>query len=89
MIVFLKLIVFPFEYEKDTYYIKRIIGLPGETVRIDYDGNIYINELTEPYYSLPSDYNLGETNYDEKTVSFNIEFDSLYYKGKKKMLKCN
>ena len=39
------IIVFPFEYEKDTYYIKRIIGLPGETVRIDYDGNIYINEV--------------------------------------------
>lgn len=37
------IIVFPFEYQKDTYYIKRIIGLPGESVRIDEDGNIYIN----------------------------------------------
>ena len=36
------IIVFPFEYEEDTYYIKRIIGLPGETVRIDENGNIYI-----------------------------------------------
>ena len=36
-------IVFPFEYKDETYYIKRIIGLPGETVRIDDDGNIYIN----------------------------------------------
>lgn len=45
------IIVFPFQYEKDTYYIKRIIGLPGETVRIDSDGVIYINdkELTEYY----------------------------------------
>ena len=25
------------------YYIKRVIGLPGETVRIDYNGNILIN----------------------------------------------
>lgn len=25
-------------------YIKRIIGLPGEKIRIDLDGNIYINE---------------------------------------------
>ena len=33
-------IVFPFQYEEGTYYIKRIIGLPGETVRIDEDGNI-------------------------------------------------
>ena len=38
------IIVFPFAHEKDTYYIKRVIGLPGETVRIDFDGNIFIND---------------------------------------------
>ncbi|MDO4292631.1 MAG: signal peptidase I [Eubacteriales bacterium] len=37
------IIVFPFEYEEDTYYIKRIIGMPGETVQIDNAGNIYID----------------------------------------------
>ncbi len=37
------IIVFPFEYEDNTFYIKRIIGLPGETVQIDRDGNIYID----------------------------------------------
>ncbi|SFR65774.1 signal peptidase I [Pseudobutyrivibrio sp. NOR37] len=31
--------------EKDTFYIKRVIGLPGETVRIDGSGNIYINDI--------------------------------------------
>lgn len=36
-------IVFPFKYAEKTYYIKRIIGLPGETVQIDNDGVIYIN----------------------------------------------
>ena len=34
--------VFPYRYEKNTYYIKRIIGLPGETVQIA-DGYVYIN----------------------------------------------
>ncbi len=29
------IIVFPFQYEEKTYYVKRIIGLPGETVQID------------------------------------------------------
>lgn len=44
-------IVFPFKYQKDTYYIKRIIGLPGETVMIDKSGNIYINgEILEESY---------------------------------------
>lgn len=45
------IIVFPFQYAEDTYYIKRIIGLPGETVRIDGDGSIYIDgELLEESY---------------------------------------
>lgn len=45
------IIVFPFRYDENTYYIKRIIGLPGETVYIDREGNIYINDeiLTESY----------------------------------------
>ncbi|SFH61862.1 signal peptidase I [Pseudobutyrivibrio sp. OR37] len=44
-------VVFPYQYEEDTYYIKRIIGLPGEVVRIDIDGTIYINDkpLEENY----------------------------------------
>ena len=45
-------IVFPFKHgtEKQNF-IKRVIGLPGEKVRIDYDGNIYINgELLEEDY---------------------------------------
>ena len=45
------IIVFPFKYEEDTYYIKRIIGLPGETVYIDEEGVIYIDgtPLSENY----------------------------------------
>ncbi len=37
------IVVFPPQYNTGTYYIKRIIGLPGETVQIDLQGNIYIN----------------------------------------------
>ena len=36
------IIVFPYQYEENTYYIKRIIGLPGETIQI-IDGFVYIN----------------------------------------------
>lgn len=47
------IIVFPFKYKEDTYYIKRIIGLPGETVQIDEKGNIYIDgEILKESYGL-------------------------------------
>lgn len=44
------IIVFPYKYQEDTYYIKRIIGLPGETVQV-IDGYVYINDkkLNESY----------------------------------------
>ena len=46
------IIVFPFQYDENVYYIKRIIGLPGETVEI-ISGKVYINGelLDEPYLS--------------------------------------
>lgn len=38
------IVVFPYRYEENTYYIKRIVGLPGETVQI-LDGYVYINGM--------------------------------------------
>ena len=47
------IVVFPYQYQDNTYYIKRIIGLPGETVQIDLEGNVYINgEILEEDYGL-------------------------------------
>lgn len=52
------IIVFPFRYDTTgkTFYIKRIIGLPGETVCIDEEGNIYI------------DGTILEENYGKETI---------------------
>lgn len=36
------IVVFPYEYQEDTNYVKRIIGLPGETIQI-ISGEVYIN----------------------------------------------
>ena len=44
------IIVFPYQHAENTYYIKRIIGLPGDTVQV-IDGYVYINgkKLDEHY----------------------------------------
>ncbi len=36
------IIVFPYQHEENTFYIKRIIGLPGETIQV-VDGYTYVN----------------------------------------------
>lgn len=53
------IIVFRYLYKKNTFYIKRVIGLPGETVQIA-DGVIYINgEPLEEDYGLEQIINPG------------------------------
>jgi len=39
------IVVFPYRHNPSIHYIKRVIGLPGESVFIDGEGNIYINEV--------------------------------------------
>ena len=54
------IIIFPYQWEENTYYIKRIIGMPGETIWIDESGNIYIDgEILEEDYGLETILNPG------------------------------
>ena len=54
------IIIFPYQYEENTYYIKRIIGLTGETVYINDAGEIYINgTLLKENYGLETIQNPG------------------------------
>ncbi|MCR5309895.1 MAG: signal peptidase I [Lachnospiraceae bacterium] len=47
------IVVFPFRNGESKNYIKRIIGLPGEKVRISEEGEIYINgEVLHESYGL-------------------------------------
>lgn len=45
------IIVFDYPGNPSDDYVKRIIGLPGDTVTIDEDGHVYVNgtHLVEPY----------------------------------------
>ncbi|HTT61815.1 MAG TPA: signal peptidase I [Bryobacteraceae bacterium] len=49
------LVVFWFPLDRSKSYIKRVIGLPGDTVQID-NGTVFVNggQLDEPY--VPSEY---------------------------------
>lgn len=63
------IVVFPFRYEENTFYIKRVIGLPGETIRIDEEGNILINgEILKEEYGKETIRNPGRA-YEEITLA--------------------
>jgi signal peptidase I len=46
-------VVFYYPNDPSTRYVKRVIGVPGDSVRIDRDGRVYVNGgmLDEPYLS--------------------------------------
>jgi signal peptidase I len=52
------IIIFPYPGDPQEKFIKRVIGLPGDVVKIQ-DGVVYINDqaLIEPYISQPPNYN--------------------------------
>lgn len=55
-------VIFKFPDNREIYYVKRVIGLPGDTVNV-IDGKVYINDsetpLDEPYLPEPMDGSYG------------------------------
>ena len=75
-----------YKYEENTYYIKRIIGMPGETLQIK-DGYVYIdgeqltsdiygNELIEDPQTAEDPVTLGEDEYFVMGDNRNHSMDS-------------
>lgn len=66
------IIVFPYQHEKNTYYIKRIIGMPGESLRIDQEGTIWVKGAEEEEYSVLEEYYGKEVIQDPGQASSEI-----------------
>lgn len=70
------MVVFKFPDNEDLYYIKRIIGLPGETVEIK-DGKVYIDGSEEPL----DDSFIKEPMYVEADTVYEVPEDSYFMLG--------
>lgn len=81
---------FPDDLTGKTYYVKRIIGMPGETVNV-VDGKVYINgsetPLDEPYLPEPMEgsygpYTVPEGCYFMMGDNRNNSMDARFWKNK-------
>jgi len=61
-------IVFHYPRDPDQEYIKRVIGLPNDSIEIS-DGSVYVNDelIDEPYIAAPPNYQ-NETNVPEDSL---------------------
>ena len=65
------IVVFKYQFEENTDYVKRIIGLPGETVTIQ-DGKISIYKGEEFIETLNEDYINGEWTWKNGPYTFTV-----------------
>ena len=72
-----EVIVFKYPFDKSQYYIKRIVGLPGEKVEVK-DGAVFINgvELDESSYLPKATFTIGEAAFDLKADEYFVLGDN-------------
>jgi signal peptidase I len=70
------IVVFRYPDDRSMLFVKRIIGLPGDTVNIR-GGKVYINDSTTPL----NDSFVRETPYDEDLGPFVVPSDSYFMMG--------
>lgn len=69
-------VIFHYPDDEKTYYVKRIIGLPGDTIDIRH-GHVYLNNSDTP---LEEDY-IREPMVDEPDMHFEVPEDSYFMMG--------
>ena len=70
------IVIFRFPDNEEIYYVKRVIGLPGDTIDIA-DGHVYLNGSAEP---MEEPY-IREPMIPEEPMHFEVPEDSYFMMG--------
>jgi signal peptidase I len=75
-----QVIVFKYPYDRSKYFIKRIIGLPKETVDIDF-GKVSIKNAEHPEGFIVDESYIGDQNWGNRKMSWTLSDDEYFVMG--------
>lgn len=75
-----QVVVFKYPYDRSKYFIKRIVGLPKETVDIDF-GRVSVKNADHPDGFVVDESYIGDKNWGNRKMSWTLSDDEYFVMG--------